>query len=232
MNSDWSVIWPTDGEDKTIALVKLFAMVTLSLKVTRYALRWLPGKINLIVPFTTSPPTNRRIAQIFPSKTLFSSPSRWQTPQAAKERKAVRSVDEKSGVDPTARGRMAPECTEPAAVCLHVPGSSHKSIKISLMLGTLKLVSSLFQRREITVNKWQIVRRVWKKTLPLFYKVYFSSSKRKNINMTKSESDYFCFRGLKRDLNSKVLMWECSEPSPDLLIIIFTNRYSIERYLK
>lgn len=97
MNSDWSVIWPTDGEDKTIALVKLFAMVTLSLKVTWYALRWLPGKINLIVPFTTSPPTNRRIAQIFPSKTLFSSPSRWQTPQAAKEHKAVRSVDEKRG---------------------------------------------------------------------------------------------------------------------------------------
>lgn len=161
------------------------------------------------------------LLRFFLLKHFFSSPSRWQTPQTAKERKAVRSVDEKSGVDPTARGRMAPECTEPAAVCLHVPGSSHKSIKISLMLGTLKLVSSLFQRREITVNKWQIVTRVWKKMLPLLYKVYFSSSKRKNLNMTKSESDYFCSRGLKRDLNSKVLMWECSEPSPDLLIIIF-----------
>lgn len=71
MNSDWSVIWPGDGEDKTIALVKLFAMVTLSLKVTWYALRWLPGKVNPIVPFTTSPPTNRNIAQIFPLKHFF-----------------------------------------------------------------------------------------------------------------------------------------------------------------
>lgn len=89
MNSDWSVIWPGDGEDKTIALVKLFAMVTLSLKVTWYALRWLPSKVNPIVPFTTIPPTNRNTAQIFSSKTVFFlPPSLWQTPRAAKERRA------------------------------------------------------------------------------------------------------------------------------------------------
>lgn len=65
MNSDWSVIWPGDGEDKTIALVKLFAMVTLSLKVTRYALRWLLGKVDPIVPFTSSPPPKQKYRSDF-----------------------------------------------------------------------------------------------------------------------------------------------------------------------
>lgn len=85
MNSDWSVIWPGDGEDKTIALVKLFAMVTLSLKVTWYALRWLPGRGNAIVPVATSPPSDTRIVQIFLLKRFFPSPSLWQACLLTKE---------------------------------------------------------------------------------------------------------------------------------------------------
>lgn len=145
MNSDWSVIWPGDGEDKTIALVKLFAMVTLSLKVTWYALRWLPSKVNPIVPFTTSPPTNRNIAQIFSSKRVFFLSLHFDRHlRQPKSAELWECEGEERWADPAAGGRMAPERTEPAAVatvCLHASGSPHKSIKISTTPGTLKLVT-------------------------------------------------------------------------------------------
>lgn len=60
MNGDWLVIWPGDDEDKTIVLVKLFAMVTLSFKVTWYALRWLLGLADWLFPsFRARPPTSK-----------------------------------------------------------------------------------------------------------------------------------------------------------------------------
>lgn len=46
-------------------------MVTLSLRVTGYALRWLPGRGNAIVPLATSPPSDAGIAQIFLLKHFF-----------------------------------------------------------------------------------------------------------------------------------------------------------------
>lgn len=60
MNCDWLVIWHGDDEDKTIVLVKLFAMVTLSFKVTWYALRWLLGLADWLFPsFRARPPTSK-----------------------------------------------------------------------------------------------------------------------------------------------------------------------------
>jgi len=166
MNSDWSVIWPGDGEDKTIALVKLFAMVTLSLKVTWYALRWLPGKVNPIVPFKSSPPTNRNIAQIFLLKQFFFClPSRWQTPRAAKERRAGRVW----------RGRAAPiqqlgEGWRQSAQSLlqyvfTAPGSSHISIRISTTPGNFKVSYVHHFMGEVTVNcRQQAMQRLMKRS--------------------------------------------------------------------
>jgi len=64
----------------------------------------------------------------------------------------VGSVGKESCADPAAGGRMAPERIKTAAVRLHASGSSYKSIKISVMFGTLKLGNALFQRRTIIVN--------------------------------------------------------------------------------
>lgn len=143
MNSDWSVIWPGDGEDKTIALVKLFAMVTLSLKVTWYALRWLPGKGNAIVPFVTTPPTDTRIAQIFLLKHFSPLHTSWRTCLVAKGNGAGWSVEPESRAGPAAAGRMAPERTRAAQVqvCPHLSGDARKSIKISTSSGTFKTVT-------------------------------------------------------------------------------------------
>ncbi len=78
MNCDWLVIWPGDDEDKTIVLVKLFAMVTLSFKVTWYDLRWLLGLADWLFPsFRARPPTSKYSPRL--SLYITFLPGVWQT---------------------------------------------------------------------------------------------------------------------------------------------------------
>lgn len=131
-------------------------MVTLSLKVTGYALRWLPGRGNAIVPVATSPPSDTRIVQIFLLKHFFSialSLTGMPASQRARSR-GGESAEQESRAGPAAGGRMAPERTQAAQVqvCLHASGGAHESIKISTTPGTLKTVTSSLHTRVITVE--------------------------------------------------------------------------------
>lgn len=131
-------------------------MVTLSLKVTGYALRWLPGRGNAIVPVATSPPSDTRIVQIFLLKPFFFFIALSLTGMSASQRERSRrgSAEQESRAGPAAGGRMAPERTQAAQVqvCLHASGGAHESIKISTTLGTLKTVTSSLYTRVITVK--------------------------------------------------------------------------------